>query len=65
MRLIQEAGMNFIYDDNGTFVMKSKVKNEHRSMSESEIVASIVGPSGEPPSTVDPSVDESESTSEE
>lgn len=65
MQLIQEAGMNFIYDDNGTFVMKSKVKNEHRSMSESEIIASIVGPSSEPPSTAEPTVDESESTPEE
>lgn len=43
MQLIQEAGMNFIYDDNGTLVMKSKVKTEHRSMSESKIIESLTG----------------------
>lgn len=57
--------MNFIYDDSGTLVMKSKVKNEHRSMSESEILASLLGSSSEPVSSVETPVDESESTLEE
>lgn len=47
MQLIQEAGMNFIYDESGTLVVKSKVKNEHRAMSESEIIASLVDASVE------------------
>lgn len=43
MRLIQEGGMNWIYNDDGSLLMKAKIKNSHRTMSESQIIESLTG----------------------